>query len=193
MIYHQNLHEIKCKGCDIIFKPKRRLQVYHNKICYLDKVIIGKTAWNKGLRNSAFHSYFAGLIDGEGSIYICKINKNGKIYGNAQVSTSLQESDNAVLFEGCKIWGGRISTLEPRDLGKKRITRWILASIKAKKFLLDILPYMRIKQRQAVLAIEYITMKTGINRIIDGSLSNKQLLVRKDIEFKIKSLNARII
>jgi len=194
MVYRRNLKKIKCAGCGIEFKPIKRKQIYHNRSCYLKACIIGKRPWNKGLKGSSFNAYFAGLIDGDGSIYIYKTTpkkKNGKVYKYLGVSISIQEHDMSVLVEGQKKWGGNLSTFNGRGLGKKRVARWALPLSGTEAFLVDIFPYLRIKRKQAELAIKFCKIKRNKGRIVNNHLSDKQLSLRDDIEIKMRSLNAR--
>ena len=152
----------------------------------------GNIPWNKAAWKNA---YFAGLIDGEGSLGIVIGSKtNSKVY--RKVVCRVQMVDGlGVLEEGQKIWGGWIYK---RERSKKNVKwqdsyDWSLQNGNVDKFLKDILPYLRIKKRQAEIVLEYRSLQRKKRTIASGGtglfqIPEKELEYRKKLETELKSL-----
>jgi hypothetical protein len=84
--------------------------------------------------------YFAGFFDGEGCVAIYK----------RKYVVSLTNTDIRPLKEAQSIWGGFLSTQEA--IGRKGairdLWRWQIYGHSARRFLEDILPYVRVKKEQ---------------------------------------------
>jgi len=99
----------------------------------------------------------AGLFDGEGCIHINKHihkMKNGTAYN---LLCQIKMCDGRILHELHKIFGGKL-TLVQRSLKNPKhsdILCWRIYGIAAKTFLEDILPYLKLKQKQAKVAISF--------------------------------------
>lgn len=100
--------------------------------------------------------YFAGFFDGEGSVFI---NSNG-IDGNGNqryvLRCTLSQNNRDVLLDMQSIWGGSVTNKAHRGpLSKKDGYTWSCSVKKAKSFLTDVLPYLRVKKEEAVLALSW--------------------------------------
>jgi len=97
--------------------------------------------------------YTAGIIDGEGSIYIRTITAGHKDTALAVFVTNTEEW----LCQWLKMqYGGTVHIM---NVGKKEHWktgyRWWITSNKALEFLKLVLPYLNLKRPQAELAINY--------------------------------------
>lgn len=123
-------------------------------------------------------SYMAGLVDGEGCIGIRK-QKRRKGNHNYVAHTCIGSSDRPVL-EWCKaIWGGSIS---PQKTSTNRpFWLWALGPAAAGQLLRDIRRYLKIKQDQAWLILEFRTQSLDLarDRKIGEPLSDEELSLRE--------------
>lgn len=114
--------------------------------------------------NSVQASYFAGLLDGEGTICIWRTvrqrdkNTNRTPLYSLQVSIGMIEPALAI-YELHRLWQGWIgkSGAQPKRFGCKNgaIVRWYKTSKEAYEFLKVIYPYLIVKKEQAELAIKF--------------------------------------
>src|SRR3990167_6141130 len=110
----------------------------------------GRKTWERG--------YAAGLIDGEGCIQIKKVNnfnrKRNAEY-DLQVSMNLCDGEPIDFMYGA--FGGKVYFLQPYDKESNRLPnyRWEIMREPAKKFLKQILPFLKIKKPQAELGIRF--------------------------------------
>ena len=118
--------------------------------------------------------YTAGIIDGEGCISIgCK---KGKEYAlNVQVVNT-----NYDLMEYLKkIWGGGIAK-HTTDMEKwKDSYMWTLSLTNLSRFLKEIIPYLKLRKKQAEIGIKFRTYKNM--RKVDSE--------RKSLYLQMRTLN----
>ena len=103
-------------------------------------------------------SYLAGIIDGEGSIFITKINnkRSGNVWYRLSLTCSMTEKEAVDLL---------IETFTPhlkayiyiggRKKGHKPVYQWLVTGGTAVKIAKELLPYIRIKKDQLELGIEF--------------------------------------
>ena len=98
------------------------------------------------------NDYWAGLFDGEGSIYIAKD------LIHMQVSITQKETDILYLLK--KEFGGGVT-----KYGKQTCHKWRVTSVDTmKKFLLSIEPYSIIKRGEIIIALEFLNGMRANNR-----------------------------
>ena len=98
-------------------------------------------------------AYFAGIVDGEGSIVISKNNaSSGQLYLRIMVVNSNREV--LELLRG--IYEGGISIKKKYKPTDKQCWTWQVSSRKAKVFLFDIYEFLIIKKAQAEIAFRFI-------------------------------------
>ena len=101
--------------------------------------------------------YAAGLFDGEGCIHINKWTsalKNGNQYS---LLVQIKMCDGRLLHDFKRDFGGNL-TSEKRSLVNPKhsdILVWRVGARQAAAFLKEILPYLRLKRKQALLAISF--------------------------------------
>lgn len=133
-------------------------------------------------------AYVAGLFDGEGCILISTRLRCGRpIFWLDIVITN---TDKPVLDWLLITVGGRMSKKPYNKNGNRDIWRWKTSSRKAASVLRALLPYLRIKHEQAVIAIEFqmlLSSKTpGAKSTPDeiatlGKYRQKLLAIRKRV------------
>jgi hypothetical protein len=129
-------------------------------------------------------AYLAGLIDGEGCITIIK-SKPARKAKNPSYSLQvfINITDERVIRYCKEVTGvGSISFLlvTKRKPTWKNIWTWCLRKQDTYDFLVQILPYLIIKKRQAELAVEYAEGDvSGINSVTE------EVLLRRDHYYQI--------
>lgn len=99
--------------------------------------------------------YYAGLIDGEGYIYISRSCAK-KSFKYMRVGLKIAMIDYfGVLDNAQKTWGGFIHDRKGRSLKHRSTVEWIIENQKAEDLFKLLLPYLRIKKQQAEIAIEF--------------------------------------
>ena len=107
---------------------------------------------------SEFKAYIAGLLDGEGYIFIHKYRN----YMSLRVGIS--NTYVPVLKYVKEYYGGNIY----KHIRQKKIHKigyeWVLQNKYTKQFLKDMLPFLIIKSKRAKLALDFIKFKESKNR-----------------------------
>lgn len=113
-------------------------------------------------------SYAAGIVDGEGCIHI------GNTYSRAVqakknkshvLTVRVVTTDNVITPWFLQKFGGTFYTYQRREISKKtgKLNKsykiWQMKSDKAGEFLQLILPYLKLKQRRAEVALEFLKCK----------------------------------
>jgi len=127
------------------------------------------------MSDKAVYAYFAGIMDGEGTITICRSEyvANRKAEGNRParryktVGISLKISVKNTDMRLMKWLKSRFGGEYYLDTGKKPENWkdsyvWHYAAESKEDFLLAILPYLIIKREQALVALEYIRLGRDI-------------------------------
>lgn len=125
-------------------------------------------------------AYAAALLDGEGSI-------SPQFSRGYSLRVSITSTDFAVLNFLLVTWGGKIyaSVVKP---GRRPIWQWCLNGHKAKPFLVDVLPHMKIKRRQAELGLRFIETLMSQGRVT-GGMSKETLDRRAEIALELQMIN----
>jgi len=101
-------------------------------------------------------AYTAGLIDGEGCIGVypqkCKTNKAGRRY-SLTVVVSMSNWEAPLWLK--ETFGGYYQVFKNKGYGTRIMYAWRISGKPANRVLKGILPYLRIKYRQAEMAIEF--------------------------------------
>ena len=131
-------------------------------------------------------AYFAGLFDGEGSVTIDKAKvASGRRSPSYRAQITISNKNEGVLREIQKHYGGSILVKDPQRFPARRykhsaIYQFGLAARKAAKFLEDVLPFLRIKQQQAIIAIE-LQRKCARNSNHRRGLRPEELAIRESM------------
>jgi len=128
--------------------------------------------------------YAAGFFDGEGCIAINKIKTAIAKHPTYQLVVSVCQNEPCeVLHELSNLYGGSLSV---QNNGAYPNLLWQLTSHKANVFLVDILPFLRLKKAEADLAIlfqEQMGRGRGYYR-----LTQEQLDEREKMHMKMRGL-----
>lgn len=90
-------------------------------------------------------AYFAGFMDGEGSITACPSPNKSRWY----IRVTVAQKNPETLYEMHELWGGSVIN----GTKHSRCYYWRVTGVKAEKFLRDVGPFLRLKYRQAQIAI----------------------------------------
>lgn len=125
--------------------------------------------------------YIAGLMDGEGSFSIVGCNINGfyprVVLYNTHFETVKWVRDYFDI--------GSIQTIHPHKnhLGKKIVYRWYLTHRNVIFVVSKLIPYLKIKKKQAELILQFPLGTRG------KKVSDEKYLKRKELQSKIVELN----
>lgn len=103
-------------------------------------------------------AWTAGIIDGEGSIFVMRQKRKDRERDtNFILRVSVQSTDPYMTKELLKMFpdGAEFSVQRERGQGWSDTLKWQLNGKKAARFLKEIMPFLRVKQEQAKLAIEF--------------------------------------
>ena len=90
-------------------------------------------------------AYLAGIIDGEGSILICKDNRDGRMWGYIRLYNTSEEL--MVWIE--ERFGGKFYENPPRGLGVKPIFMLDWNGRESRELLPELIPFLLIKKEKA--------------------------------------------
>jgi len=112
-------------------------------------------------------AYLAGLIDGEGYVGLAKSKRSqGRFKGNHYMFPRLVITlTNPVMHEIREEFGfGRVQFVKRRKENNKDRYDWHISSNQARMLLPLVLPFMRVKQKQAKLLLQYLDLATKKDR-----------------------------
>jgi hypothetical protein len=147
-LYRQQVPEQRRILCEKLKILKKRESVETNT---------QDVGWKTNQRNA----YFAGFFDGEGSIYYVNQGRNPK--------ACLGNTAKALLDEMAKIYGGYVRSFNGRPEGHAPMFNWELTrGAFVEKFLLQVLPYLKIKREKAKQALIVVRSSTKIESALTG-------------------------
>lgn len=113
--------------------------------------------------------YFAGLMDGEGYIFIFNscVGKSKK-YLKLGVKIQMVVDDSGILSAAKESWGGYLYFHKGRQNQHRDTAEWVIENGGAEAFLKDILPYLRLKKQQAEIGIEFRKFVSYNNNITEN-------------------------
>lgn len=126
-------------------------------------------------------SYLAGIVDGEGSFYVCYDKRNDNYFLEMSVANTARS-----LIDWLKEHFGGTERLsgQSRRKGCPSQWAWVVRGRKAEPIILRIFPCLVIKRRQADLALDFIGT---YNDALDKVSVNK---IRSRIKLEISSHNS---
>jgi len=145
-------------------------------------------------------AYLAGIIDGEGSIYIGNFSSNPKT-GSKYYQTNIEvtNSDKSLMDWISEVFGGRITTYAASQMPKnarRTYYRWIATGERVTHLVEILLPYLIAKKNQAEIMIKMrATYKPnyGVEKGVQGiAVLEKDLLdLRQSYFEQIRALHCR--
>lgn len=135
--------------------------------------------------------YLAGIIDGEGCLSISYDKPGSKISPRFVAQLSVVNTNMKLLADLKKQFGGSIHSIRSGQIGRSRrkykpCGAWTKTATQAAEIATKVLPYLRIKHKQAVLIIKLSTRKTLQGR---KRLSKKEIKARFSIWERCGQLN----
>lgn len=109
-------------------------------------------------RTIADLAWCAGIMDGEGSIFVMKQKRKDRERDvNYILRVSVQSTDPYMTKELLNLFpdGAEFNVHRDKHNNYSDTLKWQLSGKKAARFLKEILPFMRVKMEQAKLAIEF--------------------------------------
>lgn len=106
-------------------------------------------------------AYAAGIIDGEGCISIVRCRRQDVISGYVNaLKVSVGMVDDRVVKWLHQRFGGHFRTQRPTETNHKSVFIWLIQATQAQELLIQLLPYLKLKHDQAVLAIDFQSTKS---------------------------------
>ena len=121
-------------------------------------------------------AYLAGLLDGEGTINISLAHQK-----HFFLTVAITGINRALMDWFKDTVGGYIRTANRAKIGHQTCYSWTLCSIQAANFLKLLLPYLRLKKKQAELAIEFQD-SMHLGQPLSDERHAKRLAYKKAIE-----------
>ena len=108
-----------------------------------------------GLKGKAKLAYTAGILDGEGTVFLeRRVTRKGD-YRN-YVLTVVISNTNEWLIKWLEFnYGGNVSSYQQKHPNRLLSWRWRIQATKAMEFLRLVLPYLILKRPQAEIAIQF--------------------------------------
>lgn len=102
-------------------------------------------------------AWLAGIIDGEGSIFVMKQKRNDRERDTNYILRISVDSTDPYMAEEClKIAGGvKIQQASDKRPNCSDRLKWQINGSQASKLLKELLPYLRVKKHQAEIAIDF--------------------------------------
>ena len=138
-------------------------------------------------------AYLAGIIDADGSITIT-------VSTPSRTGSTLRYGENIALGqvnpEAIELlkesFGGGLSIQKPRGISRRPLYRWQVNTRKAANVLKQLLPYLRIKRRQAEICLELHEIKNR-GRMANTYLAGSHIRRRKPaVEAEMRDLVKQI-
>ncbi len=144
--------------------------------------------------NRKFHiehiCYFAGLLDGEGCIYIQKGIFNG-IEGY-RIKMAIGMTNKTPLNWLSKHIGGKVYNAKPSGLNTKECFQWVVNMREGNNILKQALPYLIVKKKQAINYIKFCaTSFFGKQKVPNERLTPQILAKREKLYWNNKKLNKK--
>lgn len=136
------------------------------------------------------YAYMAGFVDADGSISITTVSK-AKVY---VTKITVTNCDERVMWLFRDEFGGKVRCREWKNKNWRPGYEWTLTSVKAQTVIKLILPYLRIKRKQAFLVLRLGKLKAKYNGAVrrwDRKLSGRCDRVYSKLKDKCKALNKR--
>ena len=145
-------------------------------------------------------AWMAGFVDGEGCLTITKQIRKDRISPTYRVLVEVFNTDPQILEIFPKQYGGKIQIYRERRRNRcgvkwKDSNCWYCPISSVRQFLLDILPYLKLKRKHAGLLLQFIDRAGRFadrrGRRKDGApeqLTQKEIALREKYYLKLHSL-----
>lgn len=133
-------------------------------------------------------AWLAGIVDGEGSIYIMVNPRKGKVDADGYIrkrdnyilSLAIQSTDKVMAPEALKITGvGAVWPQRSFKENQRDTLCWKVSGRKAAKVLEKMLPLLRVKQTQAKLGLEFQSLKKHWKQCAEIDYAKQEQLAKE--------------
>jgi hypothetical protein len=141
-------------------------------------------------------AYFAGIVDGEGSIVIHAQHQSKGKYSDRKrmtsyvLTVSVANTNEWIIRQLQFSFGGYVGITAHRNAYRRTCYEWNITSVRAMNFLIMLLPYLKIKKPQAEIGIKFQKNKTSRN-LRWKRLANEDIANREATKILIQKLNNR--
>lgn len=181
-------HWLHCKICDGAFRPSGRIdRQCCSEACRRERDEARYVV--KRVLTIAEAAYLAGLVDGEGTLSVWKERRPANITGfRYKVTFTIAQANQKFLEEIGRMGGNgsvRLCTRNRPERGHKPVYTVRFYSHQTRWLLPQLLPYLRIKRRQAELVLKFLgtTDRSRRDRLAHGE--------RADLYDECHALNKR--
>lgn len=148
-------------------------------------------------------AWMAGFTDGEGCFQISKQIRKGRPSPAFRPIFTVCNTSKDVLQIFVDCYGGALYEIHESRKDKRGVNwadayTWYCREKQLKKFVNDLLPYLRLKRAHAEIMLEYINNKNGFSRksnsgVQGGSapLSDEEITYRESLRLRIRVLNTK--
>ena len=148
---------------------------------------------NKAIRGKLIkNAYLAGIIDGEGSIFITRINnkKSGNVWYRLQVACGMTSPKAIELLRQFNPRLKQFVYIKGRKHGYKDVYQWLATGRTARNILQILKPYLLVKKLQAQLGIQFQRWRESLKN--EGKPRKQKDLRRYEGYYmRMKALNDR--
>ena len=135
-------------------------------------------------------AYFAGILDGEGSITIGvdkTISKTGKTRITYRLRVDVGNTNEWLIQQLKFAFGGCVVLRREQTVKTQTIWAWRVSCLDALRFLQAIYPYVKIKKPQVDLAIKF--QEARAHRIRNKPLSDGEAAIQEAQKIMLSDLN----
>ena len=147
-----------------------------------------KKGTNIRLADKLLLSYLAGFLDGEGCIMLPVVTGEDRRNGNRLVIVVDNTNDLSLHLFAIR-FGGSVIRIKPSRHNQRGYFRWTVTDRRAEYVIRELLPYLRLKQPQAKVALLFrdtVGPRYGCRGLPESVLNKRAPLVAK-----IRLLNAK--
>lgn len=124
--------------------------------------------------------YIAGMLDGEGCIYLKPVKANSKRNFTYDLTVNIYNTNKESLIFISSLIGGYIYLNQKPVKKYKPCYRLVLHGKKAGELLTVVLPYLIIKKAQAILALEFVsTLEVGGRKLSPINTEKRNFIARE--------------
>ncbi len=132
-------------------------------------------------------AYFAGIFDGEGTVTLAKTQiSSPKQRLTYQVRVQVVSTDEWLCQSLRFSFGGTVISHRVTEGNHKPAWRWLGTRLVAKKFMLAILPYSKLKRQRMDLALKFLSHKTA-----GGYKTQEYIDIEQDFKTLMLTMNKR--
>jgi len=138
------------------------------------------------------NAYLAGIIDGEGSIFICRIHnkRSGNIWYRLELSCGMTSPEAIGLLRTFNPRLKQYIYIKGRKKGYKDVYQWKATGETGLRVIESLIPYMLVKKRQAKLAVEFQKWRSSLPNT--GKKRTPNIIKKFEIYYqRMRALNGK--